>query len=128
MASVEEIKNALLAEQAKAAEMTDRALQAVDSITNVASFWLGVLGVGVALFALIGWAAVHAGAGRTAKKVADSRMNDYITSDAAKAIIAAAISDEIARQLASRSFVVVQPAEQPAQQEDSSFPKTGGAE
>jgi hypothetical protein len=121
MASVSDLKDALDVEREKAAILADHAIQAVSTVSNLGSFWLQVLGVELAVLALIGLAAVYLGARRAARLVAESRINTHIDSLEGKRMIREAIAEEVAAQIEQRSFILVQPTAAPAQP-GTSFP------
>lgn len=121
MASVLETKEALATEQTKAIALSEKAFQAIDSITNVGNFWLTFLAIELAVLALIGLAVVFLGAKRQARKVAEERIKNYMSSDEGNDMVRSAIADEVTTQLERRSFVVVHPLR--PETEDSHFPK-----
>ena len=119
LASVQELKDAVVEERLKAIELADRSFQAIDTITNQANFWLTVLSVGLAIIALVGLGVIYLGTRRLTKKVADSRMETYIESDEGKRFLKRTIEEELKKQMDRKVFVTVQPN---AIEDQSSFP------
>lgn len=109
MASVQELKDALIVEQGKSAQLADRALQAVDTVTNQANFWLAVLSFAIALVGLIGLAAIYIGTKREARRVAEGRIKTYLDGAEGKALIRTSIEEEVRSQIEGRAFLVVKP-------------------
>lgn len=120
MASILDMKQDLATEQAKAAALAEKAFQAIDSLNSTATNWLTFIGVELAILALVGFAVVFLGSRRQARKVAESRINAYISTAECTAMIRSAVSAEVAAQLESRTFVVVQPPA--AEAGEQSFP------
>lgn len=81
MASVAEIKEALLADQQRAAEAYEVALQSIGAVTSLASWTLGILGVVLGLVALFGWAVISKVATSRAKELAGQKVSAYLISD-----------------------------------------------
>jgi prophage DNA circulation protein len=127
VASIQEMKDALAAEQSKTVELAEKSFQAIDTVTNQANFWLTCLTVVIGVVGLLGLAAVYIGAKREAKRVADSRINSYINSDEGKAIIRAAIEEEVQSQLQTRTFAVLTPPIPPTN-EPARFPAAHNGE
>ena len=100
--------------------LSEKSLQAIDTITNTGNFYLTFIGVELAILALIGIVVIYVGARRMALKIANQRMNAYIQTDA-MAAVRAAISDEVRTQIESRAFVLVQPTAAP--DDGDAFPK-----
>lgn len=129
MASVQELKDALEAERGAAAQLAESALQAIDTVTNLASFTLAGLGIVIAILALIGFATVYFGARRLARKVAEVRIKSFIEGEEGERFVHSVIADEVTRQIEQRVFVLVQPDAQkhdgPSFPEDPK-PKKGG--
>lgn len=128
MASVQEIKDTLLDSQAEAIAMSERSLDAIDTIVNVANFWLTLLTILIAIVSLIGFGVIYIGGQRLARRIAEQRIKDYIENNEGKAAVRLAISEEVAAQLERRTFVMVHP--EPPQPDEPSFAKdpkqTGG--
>lgn len=120
MASVQELKDALALEQAKAAELSERAFQAIDTIANNANFWLTVLSIEIGLIALVGFGAIYLGSIKAATKVANGRLDAYIRGDEVGKRVREEITEEVKVQIERRSFVVVHPT--PHQNGEGSFP------
>jgi hypothetical protein len=109
MASVQELKEALIIEQNKTIELAEKSFQAIDTITNNANFWLSALSIGLAVLGLFGVGAVWYGAQRLAKSIAEERIKSYLGRDEASKFVRKCIEDEIRSQIEGRSFVFVQP-------------------
>jgi hypothetical protein len=109
MTSVLEMKEQLVTEQAKAVALADKSLQAIETITGTANFYLTILAIFIALIGLIGLVAVYVASKREARRVAESRIKTYISSAEGAELVRSAIADEVVAQIERRSFVVVQP-------------------
>jgi prophage DNA circulation protein len=127
VASIQEMKDALAAEQSKTVELAEKSFQAIDTVTNQANFWLTCLTVVIGVVGLLGLAAVYIGAKREAKRVAESRINSYINSDEGKALIRAAMEEEVQSQLQTRTFAVLAPPA-PHTNEQARFPAAHNGE
>lgn len=79
MASVEQAKDAVEAEHQHAAEMTAKALSAIDSVVALSSHTLTFVAVVLGVVGTIGAVDVYVGAREMARKVATRRVDAYIS-------------------------------------------------
>ena len=119
MATVQELKDALTTEQERAVQLSEKAFQAIDTVTNAANFWLTTLSIILVILGLIGLTAIYIGARRAAVKVAQGRIDSYLKSTDGKQFVRQAIEEEVRTQIEQKAFIMVHPA---AQNGDDSFP------
>lgn len=81
MASVAEIKTALLADQVAAQKAYELSTSAIGTVSSVASWTITALGVLVAIIAIFGWAVIAKASKAAAKKVAHDNVHAYLKSD-----------------------------------------------
>lgn len=109
MATIKELKEALITEQERAVQLSDRAFQAIDSVTNAANFWLTVLSIGLAVLGLFGLGAIFVGSRRAAIQIADKRIRSYLNSAEGQQFVKQAIETEVRSQIEQRAFLIVHP-------------------
>lgn len=109
MASVEQARDAVEAEHQHAAEMTAKALSAIDTVVAISSHTLTFVAVVLGIVGTIGAVAIYVGAREMARKVATRRVDSYIKTDEGKAYLRRVLADEVRQQIEQRIVVVVQP-------------------
>lgn len=109
MASVQDIKDALETEQQRSVELADKAFQAIDTVTNLANFWLTALSIGIAIVGLIGLGAVYLSSKREARRVAEARIKSYLEGEEVQSQIGSLIETEVQRRIERGTFVMVHP-------------------
>lgn len=109
MASVMELQAELAEKQEQALELSVRALDAIDKINAQASFWISILAIGIAVVALVGFSVLWVTMLRMSKKVAESKISAFLTSDKGAAFVRKAIQHEVRSQIQDRTFVFVNP-------------------
>ncbi len=122
MASVEQARDAVEAEHQHAAEMTAKALSAIDTVVALSSHTLTFVAVVLGIVGIIGAVAIYVGAREMARKVATRRVDAYIKTEDGKALIRRAIADEVRQQIEQKIVVVVQPGGGAVQPPAGQFP------
>ena len=122
MASVEQARDAVEAEHQHAAEMTAKALSAIDSIVALSTYTLTFVAIVLALIGTIGAVAIFVGARDMARKVATRRVDAYLRTAEGVAFIRGALADEIRLQIEQKIVVVVQPGGSHTPSSPSQFP------
>lgn len=121
MATVQELKDGLLAEQSRTVEVADSAIAAIDTILNLSTYVLTILGVVIALLAIFGYAFIASSAQKAAKKVATGAMDSYIKSQEFADRMQGAVEAEVKRRMANK-FIVANITEEPDGDEPDPFP------
>ena len=122
MASVEQARDAVEAEHQHAAEMTAKALSAIDTIVALSTHTLTFVAIVLGLVGAIGGVAIYVGAREMARKVATRRMDAYLKTAEGAAYLRSALADEIRTQIEQKIVVVVQPGGSVAPPPPSQFP------
>lgn len=113
MASVAEIKAALLADQEAARQAFDLAVSSISTVSSVASWTITALGVVAALVAIFGWVAIDKGAKRVVNQVA----SHYLSSDKFSKMLEQKVAEAVAQR--ERSMVAI---EDDTTDDDDPFP------
>lgn len=121
LATVQELKDGLLAEQSRTVEVADSAIAAIDTILNLSTYVLTILGVIIALLAIFGYAFIASSARKAAKEVATDAMNSYIKSQEFGDRMQGAVESEVKRRMANK-FIVANITEEPDCDEPDPFP------
>lgn len=121
LATVQELKDGLLAEQSRTVEVADSAIAAIDTILNLSTYVLTILGVIIALLAIFGYAFIASSARKAAKEVATDAMNSYIKSQEFGDRMQGAVESEVKRRMANK-FIVANITEEPDGDEPDPFP------
>ena len=109
MASIEQARDAIEAEHQHAAEMTAKALSAIDSIVALSTHTLTFVAIVLALVGTIGALAIYVGSRDMARKIASRRVDAYIGSAEGATLIRSAVADEVRTQIEQKIVVLVQP-------------------
>jgi hypothetical protein len=102
MASVQELKDALKTEQSRAIEVSDTAIAAIDTLLNLSQYVLTILGIVLAVLALIGIGAMAGLARRAAISMANSRLDDYLKSQEFEDRMAVAVKSEVKERVGNK--------------------------
>lgn len=121
LATVQELKDRLLAEQSRTVEIADSAIAAIDTILNLSTWGLGILGVIIALLAIFGYGFIASSARKSAKEVATKAMSSYIKSQEFADQMQGAVEAEVRRRMANK-FIVANLTEEPDGDEPDPFP------
>lgn len=121
LATVQEIKDELLAEQARTVEVATDAITAIDTILNLSTWVLGILGAIIALLAIFGYGFIASSARKAAKEVATEAMGSYIKSQKFADRMQGAVESEVKRRMANK-FIVANITEEPDGDEPDPFP------
>jgi hypothetical protein len=121
LATVQELKDGLLAEQSKTVEVADSAIAAIDTILNLSTYVLTILGVIIALLAIFGYAFIASSARKAAKEVATDAMDSYIKSQEFADRMQGAVESEVKRRMANK-FIVANLTEEQDGGEPDPFP------
>lgn len=124
MATVQELKDALVSEQTKAAELADKSLTAIDTVLNLATFTLGALGFLVAAIAIFGYALIANSSKKAAQKVATSAVDSYIKSQPFAEMIELRVRQEVKDRLKDK-IILANLKEDTAPGEPDAFPRVG---
>lgn len=93
-------------------DVVDVAMNAINTVVSLASWTLAALGVLIALLAVFGWWELRRhsanSAKKTAKQVADKRLDAYLTSDEVQERLSAAIEEQVQKRVAG--MIVVTPS------------------
>ena len=122
MASVEQARDAVEAEHQHAAEMTAKALSAIDTVVALSTHTLTFVAIVLALVGAIGAVAIYVGAREMARKIATQRIDAYLKTSEGAAYLRSALADEIRMQIEQKIVVVVQPGGSVAPPSPSQFP------
>ena len=121
MATVQELKDGLLAEQSRTVEVADSAIAAIDTILNLSTYVLTILGVIIALLAIFGYAFIASSARKAAREVATDAMDSYIKGQEFADRVQGAVESEVKRRMANK-FIVANITEEPDGDEPDPFP------
>jgi hypothetical protein len=126
MASVSELKEALLTEQTRAIEIADSAISAIGVIGAVSGIAIGVLGLIIAILAIFGYGWIRNAATKAAEKVADERMDSYVKTKDFKQLVETKLAEQIQKRW--ENTVVVRELQTPDREvgEASPFPEKEG--
>lgn len=90
-------------------------MDAIGTVTNLATYTLTILGIVIALIALFGFTAMYRKVQLIAKQIANKRFNDYIETDEFKGLLKVAVEQAFLERTALRLQEEVRdPADQPA--------------
>ena len=120
MASVQELKDALLADQRAAQQATETAISAIGTMLSLASWVVGILAFLIALLALAGVGYIAREARKKSEQIANKYLRDYIKSDAFQKQLAARIDEALDRQ--SEKILVLKTYEPPEREADDAPP------
>jgi len=95
LASVKELKDALVTEQSQAVDVADMAISAIDTLLNLSTWALGILAFVVGIIAIFGYGMIANAAKRAAKDVAKSETHTYIKSVEFSDLLEVAIKKEV---------------------------------
>lgn len=102
MATVQEIKDALLLEQQNTIEVSQTAIAAIDTLLNLSMYVLGVLAILLALLSIWGITTIRSSSEKKAKKVANDYLKVYIESDKFKDLLEVSVKDEVKSRVGSK--------------------------
>jgi hypothetical protein len=74
---------------------SETAMQAIDTVTNLATYTLTILGIIIGLVAIVGGVAIWRTAKATAKQIANERFDTYIETDEFKELVKVRIERSI---------------------------------
>ena len=81
-----------------AIEASQTAMDAIGTVTDVASYTLTILGVFIAILALWGVGMIVKAARDSAKQIANKRLDDYIEGDEFKALLNSRVDEAVRRE------------------------------
>lgn len=126
MATVQELKDALIAEQANAVELTEKAVDAIGTVLTLSSWVLGVLGGVIALLAVFGYGFIARGAKEAARKLADDKVDAYIKSKDFADMMQASVEAEVKKRMTNK-FILANLTEEQDGDEPDPFPSAAEA-
>lgn len=115
----------------KSVDMADKdilgvAFDAIENVTNLATYTLTVLGILIALIAVFGWWEMRRHSASTAesvaKRVANKRLDDYLKSEEIGDRVLAAVQEQAEKRVAGM-IVVTPPAPNAADVGGEAFPE-----
>lgn len=121
MASVNDVKQALLAEQQRAMDVADRAVSAIDTLLNLSMWTLGVLALVLAFIAVFGWTVIYNAARSRAERVANERLDSYLKGKAFKDELDRKVSRVVKEKLDNR-LILANISEDTERDESDPFP------
>lgn len=121
VASVQELKDALLNEQTRVVEIADQAVSAIGILLSLSTWVIGILGFIIALLAIFGYTFIATSAKKAAQKVATSGFDSYIKSQEFEARVESAVRDEV-RQRVKDKFILAHIQEEPTGSAETPFP------
>lgn len=92
---------------APAAEPISVALSAIDTLLSLSSWVLTILGIVLALIALVGWFTIHNSAVKAARDVAEKRLNEYLEEERFQNMLTEAVERKVTERVAG--MLVVSP-------------------
>ncbi len=122
MATVKELKEALITEQTKALEIADRALVSINTLLNLSMWVLGAFAIIIALIALFGWGFITISARKRAEKIAKDTIDAYIDSSMFTNVLEDHVRREVKERVGEKT-ILANITEEPAGSGPTPFPK-----
>ena len=92
----------------QALDASQSAMDAIGTVTDIASYTLTILGVFIAILALWGVGMIIKAARDTAKQIANERLNDYIDSDEFAALIQQRVDEGVRAHWQNRAMQMLE--------------------
>ena len=125
MATVQELKDALETEQARAAELAEKAIGAIDTLLNLSTWTLGILAFIVGIIAIFGYSLIASAAKKSAKEVAKAEAATYIKSKDLEDRLEVAIRQEVKERMKDKVIMTYMTEEKGTGKADA-FPPIPG--
>jgi hypothetical protein len=125
VASVQELKDALQAEQLAAIDVADRALDAINTLLTLSGWTITILAFVVGLIAIFGYALIASSAKNAAKKVATDRVDSYIKSQEFHDSLEVQVRKEVKERLRGK-MILANLAEDEDDPGPDAFPNVSG--
>lgn len=103
-------------------ELVDTALAAIDTLLNISTYVLTVLGIVLALIGIVGWVIIRKGAIDKAADTASSKLDSYLEGEKFEALLADKLQESIEKKWQGGLFINVDATTKPVA-EDSPFPQ-----
>jgi hypothetical protein len=102
------------------------AISAVDTMLNTAQWVLGVLGVVLAVLAIVGFLYISKGAKKHAERIANRRLDDYLQGESFATLVESKLSESIEKRW--QNTVVLHSIQTPdrSQGDEQPFPQKPG--
>lgn len=105
MASVQETKDALEAAREQAFKSTELAINAINSVVGLSQWTLAILGIFIAILAIIGITLINRNGVKRAEKVANKRLDSYLKSDKFNDLLETTL-DRLARERWQQAIII----------------------
>jgi hypothetical protein len=125
VATIEELKGALLTEQTHALDVADRAITAIDTLLNLATWSLGILAFVVGIIAIFGYSLISSSAKKAAQRVATESMDSYIKSADFSDMVEGKVRTEVRERMKDKLILTYMTEEKDADDADA-FPAADG--
>lgn len=126
MASVQELKQELISEQEAAIELSDRSIGAIETLLSLSTLVISILGLIIAVLAIFGYAFLVREAKRSAKKVANRQLDDYLTSEDVRLLIEGCVEKTVKERM-KNAFIVNHITQEKDTNPVDPFPSAEGA-
>jgi len=122
VASVQETKDALLADQQTTIEATNISIAAIDTLLNLSMWVLGVFALLLAILSIWGITTIKSSSEKKAKKVANGYLKDYIDSDNFRDLLEITVKAEVKSRVGNK-IILSHITEDTDGEEPDPFPK-----
>lgn len=122
MASVQDLKDILITEQTRLAEISEKSIAAISGVFTVASFVIVIFATGLTLLALIGWQTIKAACINKSEKITKAKVQAHINSPEFRYMVEDKIHDYMSENWENNIISTTLDIYDKGNQEESPFP------